>query len=347
MARNLIETARGHLDMTDQTTSQYDVFVSYRWVEPDQEWVRQQLVPALEKAGLNVLLDLDDFVPGRDLILEMERAALSSKKSICVISPDYFDGNRMVQFENLMFRRSDPSGTESRLIPLILRPTTLPERLRGLIAVDWTNPKNHRREWIKLLRALNAKLINTPAPRNTGGAADILQEAYHDKRVERIRNQLNQLHTQTHDPATFLQSKVFPILRGLFVARNTFIEPIGDCREENWGERFIAALETRQLIETYRPFIIAHARLGDEELVRSYDQLNLHSYLQEMTGLFHPRPGISKITEQLGRGDFNAATQELQGAEIRPKERIDPEVSEACDEKQSAIRKIWEQWPVI
>lgn len=333
--------------MTDQTTSQYDVFVSYRWIEPDQEWVRQQLVPALEKAGLNVLLDLDDFVPGRDLILEMERAALSSKRSICVISPDYFEGNRMVQFESLMFRRSDPSGTESRLIPLILRPTPLPERLRGLIAVDWTNPENRQREWIKLLRALNAKHINAPAPYNIGRAPDILQEGYHDKRVERIRNQLNQLHTQTHDPATFLRNRVFPILRGLFVGRNTFIEPIGDCREENWGERFIAAIETRQLIEIYRPVIIAHAKPGDEELVRSYDQLNLHSYLQELTGLFDPRPGISKITEQLSSGDFNAVKQELQRAEIRPKERIDPKTREACDEKQSSIRKIWEQWPII
>src|SRR5687768_18448036 len=117
--------------MTDEADSRYDVFVSYRWVEPDQRWVRKQLVPALEKAGLNVLLDVDDFVPGRDLILEMERAASSSMRAICVITPDYFEGNRMVQFENLMLRRSDPSGTESRLIPLILRPTTLPERLRS------------------------------------------------------------------------------------------------------------------------------------------------------------------------------------------------------------------------
>ena len=95
--------------MAEDATAQYDVFLSYRWVEPDQRWVRQQLVPALEKAGLNVLLDVDDFVPGRDLILEMERAASSSTRAICVISPDYFEGNRMVQFESLMLRRSDPS----------------------------------------------------------------------------------------------------------------------------------------------------------------------------------------------------------------------------------------------
>jgi hypothetical protein len=277
----------------------------------------------------------------------MERAASSSTRAICVISPDYFEGNRMVQFESLMLRRSDPSGTESRLIPLILRPTNLPERLRGLIAVDWTNPENHQREWKKLLRVLNAKHINAPPPHNIDRDQDPLQEGYHDRQVELIRTQLNRLHIQAHDPATFLRSKVFPILRGLFIGRNTFMEPVGDCREENWRERFIATIETRHLIKTYRPVIIAHAQPGDEELVRSYDHLNLHSYLQELTGLFDPRPGVNKITEQLRRGDVDAVKRELEGAEIRPKERIDPKVIEGCDEKQSAIRKIWEQWPII
>ena len=77
----------------------HDVFISYRWVDPDQRWVREQLAPALRNAGLAVLLDVDDFVPGRDLILEMTRAGHESRRVLCVLSPDYFDGNRMVAFE--------------------------------------------------------------------------------------------------------------------------------------------------------------------------------------------------------------------------------------------------------
>jgi hypothetical protein len=77
----------------------YDVFVSYRWVEPDQTWVREQLVPALKSAGLKVCLDVEDFVPGSDLILEMNRAGTQSRKALCILSPDYFDGNRMVAFD--------------------------------------------------------------------------------------------------------------------------------------------------------------------------------------------------------------------------------------------------------
>jgi hypothetical protein len=143
----------------------YDVFVSYRWVEPDQTWVRNELVPALSAAGLKVCLDVEDFIPGRDLILEMSRAGKQSRRAICVLSPDYFEGNRFVSFEGLMLRREDPSAQDSRLIPIILRKCTVPEWLSGLIAVDWTTPRNHRREWAKLLIALGAtREAKEPAP---------------------------------------------------------------------------------------------------------------------------------------------------------------------------------------
>ena len=187
----------------------------------------------------------------------------------------------------------------------------------------------------------DAKHINAPA------SQDILREGYHDRQVDEVRTQLNQLHTKAHDPATFLRSKMFAILRGLFVGRNTFIEPADECREESWAERFIATIETRRLIQTYRPVIIEHAKPGDEELVRSYDQLNLHSYVQELTGLFDPRPSVYKITEQLRRGNVDAVKLELKGAEIHPKERIDLKVIEACNKRQSEIKRIWEQWPVM
>jgi hypothetical protein len=150
---------------------EFDVFVSYRWVEPDQTWVRNDFVPALQSAGLKVCIDVNDFVPGRDLILEMTRAGQTSRRALCILSEDYFDGNRMVHFESLAARRADPSGLESRLIPLLLRPTQLPEWLRGLILVDWTDPNGHTREWDKLLRVLEAPRASQPPSRLMVGTA--------------------------------------------------------------------------------------------------------------------------------------------------------------------------------
>jgi len=127
-------------------------------------WVRTGLVPALKNAGLRVILDVDDFVPGRDLMLEMSRAGQTSRRAICVLSPAYFDGERMVHFESLNARRSDPAGTQSRLIPLILRQTALPDWLAGLIPIDWTGQQDHLREWRKLLSALEARRDSAPPP---------------------------------------------------------------------------------------------------------------------------------------------------------------------------------------
>src|SRR5687768_5393777 len=141
---------------------EYDVFISYRWVDPDKGWVRQQLVPALQAAGLKVCLDVEDFVPGRDLILEMTRAGQSSRRALCVLSDDYFVDDRMVHFESLMIRRRNPSGSDSILVPLVLRTTKQPEWMRGLVPIDWTDDRNHRREWRKLLKVLAAPRESSP-----------------------------------------------------------------------------------------------------------------------------------------------------------------------------------------
>ena len=144
--------------------SKYDVFVSYRWIDPEMSWVRDHLVPSLQAAGLRTLLDVEDFVPGRDLILEMERAGRESQHVLCVISPAYFDGDRMVAFESLAARRSNPTGSASRLIPLLICSTNMPEWVRGLIPIDWTNERDRHREWKKLLRSLGAAREAEPPP---------------------------------------------------------------------------------------------------------------------------------------------------------------------------------------
>jgi TIR domain len=137
----------------------WDVFVSYRWVSPDQEWVRNQLVPRLREAGLRVLLDVDiedGFVPGRDAICEMTRAGRESLRTLSVWSPDYFCDDRAVWFESLQARRKDPQGRNSALVPLLLRRTRIPGEFFGLVPVDWTDPIRRAMEWRRLLAVLSA-----------------------------------------------------------------------------------------------------------------------------------------------------------------------------------------------
>ncbi len=142
--------------MQDSRTYRYDVFISYRWISPDLEWVRNQLDPALRNAGLRVCLDVRDFDPGKDKILEMERGGLEARRTLCVISPEYFEEGCLVEFESLTARRRDPAGRNSLLIPLIVRETEIPERFHGLIPITWIDSKTHQEEWRRLLKVLGA-----------------------------------------------------------------------------------------------------------------------------------------------------------------------------------------------
>jgi hypothetical protein len=145
-------------------TYRYDVFISYRWISPDLEWVRNQLDPALRNAGLRVCLDIRDFDPGKEKLLEMQRGALESRRTLSVIGPEYFQEGRLVEFESLMARRRDPAGRNSLLIPLIVRETEIPEWMRGLIPAIWTDPNEHQREWKRLLQVLGAPHLDAQPP---------------------------------------------------------------------------------------------------------------------------------------------------------------------------------------
>ncbi|MFO0889149.1 MAG: TIR domain-containing protein [Isosphaeraceae bacterium] len=142
--------------MAETPAYEYDVFISYRKKEPDEIWVQDELYPALKKAGLRVMLDVEDFVPGRNIIEEIERAGRESRHALCVISPDYLVGDRLIHFESLLSRFRDPSGARSGLIPLLYRETELPRWLEDLVPLRWT-AKAYRREWGRLLTLLGAK----------------------------------------------------------------------------------------------------------------------------------------------------------------------------------------------
>lgn len=146
----------------------WDVFISYRRVSPDEEWVQKQLVPKLDMTGLRVWLDVRDSTPGQDLYKEIEQTVQKSRQAICVISPSYMketlkkDG--LVSFEYRKLRESNQSGMGLRLIPLLLAGAKVPEGTSWLININWTNPAAHDLEWKRLLNALEAVNLDVPRP---------------------------------------------------------------------------------------------------------------------------------------------------------------------------------------
>jgi hypothetical protein len=140
----------------------WDVFISYRRVSPDQEWVQRELVPKLEKAGLKVWLDVNDGRLGSNIPIEMPNQIQASKWAIPVISPAYVRATRKLggrvasEWEYIR-------GLPKPHIPLILC-GEIPPELKAVVSVNWTNPTTHPREWNKLLETLHAQKQEVPPP---------------------------------------------------------------------------------------------------------------------------------------------------------------------------------------
>jgi hypothetical protein len=77
------------------------VYISYADEEPDADWVWDELVPQLEDAGLKIAVSEDVMEPGVARVVSMERGLKMAKRTLIVLSPNYF-GDKMAQFENTM-----------------------------------------------------------------------------------------------------------------------------------------------------------------------------------------------------------------------------------------------------
>jgi hypothetical protein len=131
----------------------YDVFISYS--SKDKAWVRGELLPRLEASGLRVCIDYRDFRPGAPSITEMERAVLTSRKTVLVLTPDYV-ASAWTEFETLMLQTLDPAARQRRIVPLLKLRVELPLRIGYLSYVDFSDPQDEALAWTRLLNALGA-----------------------------------------------------------------------------------------------------------------------------------------------------------------------------------------------
>jgi hypothetical protein len=174
----------------------YDVFISYS--HADKTWVKGELLPRLEKAGLKVCLDDRDFRIGAPIVREMERAVLTSRHTIAVLTPAYLS-SAWADFEALMIATLDPGSQQERLLPLLLEPCDLPLRIKYLGYADFAAPDDVALSWVRLLDALAAAVdpgikpdptrpaettgLATPPPPafNTAVVRELLMAAFSDE----------------------------------------------------------------------------------------------------------------------------------------------------------------------
>ncbi len=127
----------------------YDVFVSYS--HADQGWVRNELFPRLEQAGISYIDQLQ-FELGRPQLFEIERAIKHSHRTLLVLSPDYLASNWR-QFDAILLNRYGLNTGEWRAIPAVIQQCQLPSRLGALTCVDLQD--SGEETWQRLICALS------------------------------------------------------------------------------------------------------------------------------------------------------------------------------------------------
>ena len=152
-----LATATPPADSTSATL--YDVFVSY--ASADDQWVHDELVPALKGAGLRVCIDTDDFLIGMPIVDNIERAVNVSRYTVIVMTANWV-ASRWTDFEAQLVTTQDPGGKLRRLIPIMLIGCDPPLRISRLTFADFTNPARRPTALARLIGQLQDLIKTTP-----------------------------------------------------------------------------------------------------------------------------------------------------------------------------------------
>ncbi|CAO2639850.1 Toll-like receptor 1 [Lemmus lemmus] len=151
-----------------QRKLQFHAFVSYSG--HDSTWVKNELLPNLEKDGIRVCLHERHFIPGKSIVENIVHFIEKSYKSIFVLSP-HFIQSEWCHYElyfahhNLFHEGSD------NLILIVLEPIpqySIPSnyhKLKSLMAqrtyLEWpVENSKHGLFWANLRATINVKLVN-------------------------------------------------------------------------------------------------------------------------------------------------------------------------------------------
>lgn len=133
----------------------HELFISY--ARTDTPWVEGYLLPALDLPADQVLTP-QDFELGIPVVTAFEQAISQSRYTLLILSPAYL-ADEWAQFSEQLASFARVTNGQQRLIPLYLKPCTLPLHLDFLVRLDCTEEANWANEIIRL-----RTLLAQPAP---------------------------------------------------------------------------------------------------------------------------------------------------------------------------------------
>jgi tetratricopeptide (TPR) repeat protein len=129
----------------------YDVFISYS--SANKDWVRKDLLSALEKAGLKVCIDFRDFQVGKPAIKNMRDSILESRHTLLVLTEAYLNSG-WADFENMLSQTIDPANRKTRIVPMLKEKCKLPLEIGHLTYVNFLDPDDWDIAWKQLFDSL-------------------------------------------------------------------------------------------------------------------------------------------------------------------------------------------------
>lgn len=118
--------------MNKKRSFKADYFISY--ATPDSDWATW-LGWTIEEEGRSVTLQEWDFSPGRNFVLEMDRASRDSEHTIAVLTPNYLASHYTHPEWAAAFAR-DPTGDKEVLIPIRVEDCVLDGLLAQVVYLD-------------------------------------------------------------------------------------------------------------------------------------------------------------------------------------------------------------------
>ncbi|XP_061047303.1 toll-like receptor 6 [Eubalaena glacialis] len=149
-----------------QRALQFHAFISYS--EHDSAWVKNELVPCLEKEDIRICLHERNFVPGKSIVENIINCIEKSYKSIFVLSPNFVQ-SEWCHYELYFAHHNLFHEGSNNLILILLEPipqNSIPgkyHKLRALMAqrtyLEWPKEKSkHGLFWANIRAAFNIKL---------------------------------------------------------------------------------------------------------------------------------------------------------------------------------------------
>ncbi len=120
-----------------------DVFINYRL--HDEGWVRSWRLPKRKAAGVSAV-DFHNFEPGAPRVDETERAVLESRKTLLILTPDYFTGE-WEEFGSILTQTLDPAVLHLTPYSVVdFRPILVPAQVREAATLHATEERVHQQE---------------------------------------------------------------------------------------------------------------------------------------------------------------------------------------------------------